>query len=172
MPARIRPRIIVAIAAQRNQKSAAGAITLVIAGFSASGIFGMDGVCTKLKYHRRPIHITPLATCSQRMAKNNQACSLTGMRAPAAAATMMSRTMRTTTPAVMVRPREAKNAAIVFSFVFVGGGASEKSLHRSPAAGQHAARGEQQHEDLGASQRKLQPVALREKFRQQPRVAR
>ena len=32
-----------------NQNNAAGAITLLMAGFSASGIFGMDGVCTKLK---------------------------------------------------------------------------------------------------------------------------
>ena len=60
------------MAAQRNQKSAAGAITLVTAGFSASGIFGIDGVCTKLKYQSRPIHITPLVMCSQRMAKSHQ----------------------------------------------------------------------------------------------------
>ena len=59
----------VASAAQRNQNSAAGAITLPIAGFCSSGIFGIDGICTKLKYQSRPIHITPLSTCSQRITK-------------------------------------------------------------------------------------------------------
>ena len=43
------------------------------AGFCSSGIFGIDGVCTKLKYHRSPIHITPDNTCSQRMMNANQA---------------------------------------------------------------------------------------------------
>ena len=57
----------VASAAQRNQNSAVGAITLPMAGFCSSGIFGIDGICTKLKYHSRPIHITPDSTCSQRM---------------------------------------------------------------------------------------------------------
>ena len=46
--------------------SAVGAITLVTAGFCSSGIFGMEGVCTKLKYQRMPIHMTPHSTCSQR----------------------------------------------------------------------------------------------------------
>ena len=50
---------MVDIAPQRNQNSAVGAITLLTAGFCSSGIFGIDGVCTKLKYHSRPIHITP-----------------------------------------------------------------------------------------------------------------
>ena len=57
---------MVAIAPQRNQNSAVGAITLLTAGFCSSGIFGIDGVCTKLKYQSRPIHITPESTCSQR----------------------------------------------------------------------------------------------------------
>jgi hypothetical protein len=60
--------MIVAIAAQRNQNRAAGAITLLMAGFCSSGIFGIEGVCTKLKYQSNPIHITPAVTCSQRMA--------------------------------------------------------------------------------------------------------
>ena len=60
---------MVAIAPQRNQNSAAGAITLPMAGFWSSGIFGMFGICTKLKYQSRPIHITPLITCSQRKKK-------------------------------------------------------------------------------------------------------
>jgi hypothetical protein len=51
---------MVDIAPQRNQNSAVGAITLLTAGFCSSGILGMDGVCTKLKYQSRPIHITPL----------------------------------------------------------------------------------------------------------------
>ena len=76
----------VAIAAQRNQKRAAGAITLLIAGFWSSGIFGIDGVCTKLKYQSSPIHITPAVTCSQRMANAHQACSPIGTFAPAATA--------------------------------------------------------------------------------------
>ena len=41
---------MVAMAPQRNQNSAAGAITLLIAGFCSSGIFGMLGIWTKLKY--------------------------------------------------------------------------------------------------------------------------
>ena len=32
----------------------------------SSGIFGMVGVETKLKYQSKPIHITPQITCSQR----------------------------------------------------------------------------------------------------------
>src|SRR5690349_8554968 len=149
--------MMVAIAAQRNQNSAAGAITLVIAGFSGSGIFGMDGVCTKLKYQRRPIHITPDMTCSQRMAKSHQACSPIGTRAPTATR-MMSSTMSTTTPAVMVRPSDWKNAPICFSFSF--GVASEKSLAPSPRAGQTATRGDDEDHELRDHERGLQPVAL------------
>ena len=37
-------------------------ITLATAGFCSSGIFGMDGICTKLKYQSNPIHITPTIT--------------------------------------------------------------------------------------------------------------
>ena len=69
MPASSRPVTTVASADQRNQNSASGAITLLIAGFCSSGIFGIDGVCTKLKYQSSPIHITPEPMCSQRMKK-------------------------------------------------------------------------------------------------------
>ena len=72
----IRPVTTVVSAAQRNQNSAAGAMTLPIAGFCSSGILGMEGICTKLKYQRSPIHITPAITCSQRKKKLNQACSI------------------------------------------------------------------------------------------------
>src|ERR1700674_2375629 len=65
---------MVAIAPQRNEKSAVGAIPLVIAGFCSSGIFGMDGVCTKLKYQSRPIHMMPLITCNQRNANSHHSC--------------------------------------------------------------------------------------------------
>src|SRR5471032_1279138 len=51
------------------------ALTLLMAGFCSSGIFGIDGICTKLKYQSRPIHITPEATCSQRMTNAPQAWS-------------------------------------------------------------------------------------------------
>ncbi len=54
------------IAPQRNQNSAAGVMNLPSAGFSSSGIFGIVGVATKLKYQSSPIHITPQMTCSQR----------------------------------------------------------------------------------------------------------
>src|ERR1051325_7962244 len=107
--------MMVAIAAQRNQKRAAGAITLVIAGFSASGILGIDGVCTKLKYQSRPIHITPLVTCSQRIANSHQPCSPSATLPPRPAR-MISTTMSSTTPAVIVLPRDWKKAPIVFSF--------------------------------------------------------
>src|ERR1051326_6339771 len=74
MPARMRPVTMVAIAPQRNQHSAVGAITLEIAGFCSSGIFGMEGVCTKLKYQSKPIHMTPLMMWSQRNANSHHSC--------------------------------------------------------------------------------------------------
>src|SRR5258708_11415388 len=97
---------MVAIAAQRNQKSAVGAITLLTAGFCSSGILGIDGVCTKLKYQSRPIHITPAVMCSQRMANSHQPCDARLTAPPVRAAAMNSRTMSTTTPAMMVRLRD------------------------------------------------------------------
>ena len=66
------PVATVASAAQRNQKSAAGAITLPIAGFWSSGIFGMFGIWTKLKYQSSPIHITPASTWVQRKKNSHQ----------------------------------------------------------------------------------------------------
>ena len=95
----------VASAAQRNQNSARGAITLLTAGFCSSGICGIDGVCTKLKYQSRPIHITPDRTCSQRMKNAHHAWS-NFIAPPIAVLTMMMMITRRTTPAVMVRPSD------------------------------------------------------------------
>src|SRR5882762_933264 len=162
------PRMIVAIAAQRNQKSAIGAITLLTAGFSASGIFGIEGVCTKLKYQSRPIHITPAVICSQRMANSHQPWSPSATRPPAAMR-MRSSTISTTTPAVIVFPSDWKNAAIVFSFWYER--ASEKSLAPSGGGGQQAARRGGEDHELRGRERRLQPVALGDERRQQPRVA-
>ena len=36
---------------------------------STGWMVGMVGTCTKFRYHSRPIHRTPLITCSQRMTK-------------------------------------------------------------------------------------------------------
>src|SRR5260221_1565490 len=85
IPARMRPVTIVAMAPQRNQNSAVGAMNLVIAGFCSSGILGIDGVCTKLKYQRCPIHMMPLMTCSQRKAIVHQAKLTNSMVSPSAA---------------------------------------------------------------------------------------
>src|SRR5713101_5814911 len=85
MPARMRPVTMVAIAPQRNQNSAVGAINLVIAGFCSSGILGIDGVCTKLKYQSKPIHMMPLMTCSQRKAIVHQGKLTNSMVSPSTA---------------------------------------------------------------------------------------
>src|SRR5260221_7523226 len=111
MAARRRPVTTVASAAQRNQNSARGAITLLTAGFCSSGICGIDGVCTKLKYQSRPIHITPEPMWNHRMQKIHQSWS---PRRPKVPATPIMTSVRTT-PARMVRFREEKNAAIVAS---------------------------------------------------------
>src|SRR5579859_6279924 len=81
MAARMRPVMMVDMAPQRNQNSAAGAMTFEIAGFCSSGIFGIDGVCTKLKYQSRPIHMTPLMMWSQRNANSHHTC-VTNMTFP------------------------------------------------------------------------------------------
>ena len=47
-------------------------MTLPTAGFWSSGIFGMLGICTKLKYHSSPIHMTPDSTWSQRNRKEER----------------------------------------------------------------------------------------------------
>ena len=49
---------------------------LIAARFSTGWMVGMVGTCTKFRYHSRPIHSTPLMTCSQRMAKVAQAWSI------------------------------------------------------------------------------------------------
>ncbi len=95
-----------ASADQRNQNSAAGAITLLIAGFCSSGILGIDGVCTKLKYQSSPIHITPAITCSQRT-MNRSPPRMPPSVNPPTASTM---TINKTTPAVMVLPSDEKKA--------------------------------------------------------------
>src|SRR5262245_20365827 len=105
--------MMVAIAPQRNQNSAVGAITLLTAGFCSSGILGIDGVCTKLKYHSRPIHITPDITCSQRNANRHQSMLPTALNVPAMAMTIS----RITTPAPMVRLRDEKKAPMVYSLL-------------------------------------------------------
>src|SRR5438132_11969569 len=73
---------------------------------------------------------------------------------------MMSSTMSTTTPAVMVFPSDWKNAAIVFSFWFEL--ASEKSLAPSARGGQKAARRHRQHQEPGGRERHQQPGAAGE----------
>ena len=50
-------------AAHLNQNNAFGAITLPMAGFCSSGMSGIDGIWTKLKYQSKPIHIIPVKTC-------------------------------------------------------------------------------------------------------------
>ena len=66
----------------------------------------MDGICTKLKYHSRPIHITPESTCSQRM-KNAAPCVVAILpKVPAAPSMIASMTM----PAMIVRPSDWKIA--------------------------------------------------------------
>src|SRR5256885_14364074 len=168
MVARSAPVTTVESADQRNQKSAAGAIPLLPAGFCSSGILGIDGVCTKLKYQSRPIHITPAVMCSQRMANSHQACCARLTALPVSPAAMNSRMTSTTTPAMMVRLRDWKIAPMVFSFVM---GWSEKSLAPSPGPGQQAARCSDQHRELQQREQGLQPVALGDQRRQQPRVA-
>ena len=69
------PKKIVPIAPQRNQNRAAGVMNLPSAGRSSSGIFGVVGVATKLKYQSRPIHITPEMMCSQRTKNSQKALS-------------------------------------------------------------------------------------------------
>src|SRR5665213_192985 len=67
------PVTMVDIAPQRNQNSASGRMNLPTPGFSSAGILGMVGVCTKLKYHSRPIHMMALRTWNQRKANTHQA---------------------------------------------------------------------------------------------------
>jgi hypothetical protein len=48
---------------------------LIAARCSTGWMVGMVGTCTKFRYQSRPIHSTPLMTCSQRMTKVAQAWS-------------------------------------------------------------------------------------------------
>src|SRR3569833_2801090 len=66
------PKTIVLMALQRNQNRAEGVMKRPSAGFSSSGIFGVVGAATKLKYQSSPIHITPAMTCSQRKQKSSK----------------------------------------------------------------------------------------------------
>src|SRR5579864_7136114 len=75
----MRPVTIVPIAPQRNQNSASGRMNLVTAGRRSIGIFGTVGAWVKLKYHRWPIHITPLRMCSQRKMKVQKAMLVKSM---------------------------------------------------------------------------------------------
>src|ERR1700726_1184859 len=103
------PKTIVLMAAQRNQKSAAGVMYLPSAGRRSSGIFGVVGVETKLKYHSNPIHITPLITCSQR----TRNCQKVVSTMTPVCAQWMSRTMSASmTPATTTLRRLEKNAAM------------------------------------------------------------
>ena len=60
---------------------AAGVMKRPRAGRSSSGILGVVGVETKLKYQSSPIHITPQMICAQRMMKAQNA-SLAKSRLP------------------------------------------------------------------------------------------
>src|SRR5688500_12429389 len=101
---------MVASAAQRNQKRAAGAITLLTAGFCAAGILGIDGIGTKLKSHNSQIHITPKSTCSQRKKNATQACWPLTDTPPDITATSARMTTSSTKPAITVRPNDWKMA--------------------------------------------------------------
>src|SRR6516225_278776 len=103
------PKMIVLIADQRNQKSAAGVMYLPSAGLSSSGILGVVGVETKLKYQSNPIHITPEITCSQR-SKNgpNGAPSVP----PLSSKKMMKTTSASTKPVITALRRFDRNAAM------------------------------------------------------------
>ena len=98
---KISPLTTVNKAAQRNQNNAVGAITFPMAGFCSSGIFGMEGICTKLKYQSKPIHMMPTMTWIQRNRKGN---SIELKLAPKA---KIIKT-RSTNPANTVRPNEVK----------------------------------------------------------------
>src|SRR5262245_28155772 len=111
---------MVAIAPQRNQNSAVGAITFDTAGFCSSGILGIEGVCTKLKYQSRPIHITPESTCSQRMKNVHQAWSPARTHEPVPRPARTMKITRRTTPAATVRPRDWKRAPILISCSYDG----------------------------------------------------
>ena len=74
---------MVAMAPQRNQNSAVGAITLLSPPACARPeSWASTAICTKLKYQSRPIHITPDSTCSQRNRNAHHAWSLARTHEP------------------------------------------------------------------------------------------
>src|SRR5262245_33476392 len=89
----------VASAAHRNQNRARGATYLVIPAppgppLSAAAT-PSAGICTTLKYHNNPIHITPERMCSQRARPNSSQPF----------GVMTSMTMIATTNPEMIEPR-------------------------------------------------------------------
>ena len=100
-------------AAHRNQKSALGAITFATAGFCSSGILGIAGIWTKLKYHSSPIHITPLATWNH-LKRNVMYCGVSPPISPRYARLIANKT-RSMNPAVIVLLRLESIALIFFS---------------------------------------------------------
>src|SRR3954471_5757518 len=86
----------------------------------STGMLGMVGTWTKLRYQSRPIHSTPLMTCSQRMAKVAQAWSIL-VHWPVTAPMMTVMTMSRTTPAPTVRPGDVKIAPMIESPYLVEG---------------------------------------------------
>src|SRR5260370_24900882 len=88
---------------------------LVMAVRLSSGwMVGMVGTCTKLRYDSRPIHSTPLITCSQRMAKVDQAMSRCVIW-PVTAPMTTTMTMSSTTPAMTVFLGDVKMAPMANS---------------------------------------------------------
>ncbi len=72
-------------------------MNLVIAVRLSTGwILGMVGTCTKFRYQRRPIHITPLSTCNQRMTNVAHAWSIRVV-CPVTALAMITIKMSSTT---------------------------------------------------------------------------
>jgi hypothetical protein len=61
----------------------------------------MEGICTKLKYQSKPIHITPNMTWAQRNKNGNSSELKLGLKAK------INKT-RSTKPAKTVRPNEVK----------------------------------------------------------------
>jgi hypothetical protein len=92
-----KPVITVAKAAYRDQNKASGAMTLVIAVFCSSGILGLEGICTKLKYQSNPTHMMADKTGSHRMKNISQAWVNSR---PGFTTAMMS--IKKTKPAMMV----------------------------------------------------------------------
>src|SRR6266702_2691363 len=86
---------------------------LVIAARCSGGsIFGTVGVCTKLRYQRKPIHMMPAMMCSQRKKKAHQRES-NPIHWPLMSPAKKMITIRTPTPAASVFSSDWKNAAMI-----------------------------------------------------------